>query len=105
MRTAISALPFVSLLASLVSNFVTLDYVVGGNILGYSLVTDAFMLYFVFRLNFCIYTRICVISLTLLNIVCLLGTAIHYPTYATIYDTTIIGICLFACLVIYLIKK
>lgn len=105
MRNVISALPFVSLIASLLSNFIDLDYVIAGNLLGYSLITDAFMLYFVFKLRFCIYTKLCVIALTLLNIICLLGTLINYPTYAKLYDTSIIGICLFACLVIYLMKR
>ena len=105
MRNVISTLPFVGLIASLISNYVTLDYVFAGNVLGYSLMTDAFMLYFVFKLRFCIYTKLAVISLTLLNLVCLLGTAINYHAYAKLYDTTIIGICLFACLVIYLMKR
>lgn len=105
MRNFVSALPFVSLIASLLSNWIEFNYVVAGNVLGYSLMTDAFMLYFVFKLRFCIYTKLCVISLTLLNIVCLLGTTISYPAYAKIYDTSIIGICLFACLVMYLMKR
>lgn len=105
MRKLISALPFVGLIASLLSNYVTFNYIVAGNVLGYSLMTDAFMLYFVFKLRFCVYTKLAVISLTLLNLVCLLGTTINYPAYAKLYDTTIIGICLFACLVIYLMKR
>lgn len=105
MRNFVSALPFVSLIASLLSNWIEFNYVVAGNVLGYSLVTNAFMLYFVFKLRFCVYTKLAVISLTLLNLVCLLGTAINYPAYAKLYDTTIIGLCLFACLVIYLMKR
>lgn len=105
MRNVISVLPFASLIASLLSNYVTFNYVVAGNTLGYSLATDAFMLYFVFKLRFCIYTKLAVISLILLNLVCLLGTIINYSTYAKLYDTSIIGICLFSCLVIYLMKR
>src|SRR5699024_6890790 len=105
MRNVISALPFVSLIASLLSNYVTFNYVVAGNVLGYSLITDCFMLYFVFNLRFCIYTKLAVISLTLLNLVCLLGATINYSTYAKLYDTIIIGLCLFACLIIYIIKR
>src|SRR5690606_36629085 len=93
MRNIISTLPFVSLIASLLSNYITFNYVVAGNVLGYSLVTDAFMRYFVLKLRFCIYTKLAVISLTLLNLVCLLGATINHPTYAKLYDTSIIGIC------------
>jgi len=105
MRNFISALPFIGLIGTLVYTWAEFNYVVAGNVLGYSLMTDAFMLYFVFKLRFCVYTKLAVISLTLLNLVCLLGTIINYSSYAKLYDTTITGICLFACLVIYLMKR
>lgn len=105
MKYFVSSLPFIGLIGTLVYTWAEFNYVVAGNALGYSLMTDAFMLYFVFKVRFCVYTKLCVIALTLLNIVCLAGTTISYPTYSKIYDTLIVGICLFACLVIYLMKR
>lgn len=107
-RNIVSAIPIVMLIVSGASNYIefsTPGYFLLGDILGYSLLTDLFMIYMVFNLRFCIQTKISVIGLTCLTIVSLLNHVLNYETYAKIYDTVIISLCILFSVIAYLKKK
>lgn len=107
-RNIVSSIPIVMLAASVLSNYVSLtipEYFFIGDLLGYSLLTDLFMLYMVFNLRFCIPTKIAVIGLCALTMFSLLNPILNYETYAKIYDTIIVSLCILFSVIAYLKKK
>ena len=94
------------LLATFASNFITFDYVIMGNILGYSLLTNVVFIYvfIVSNRNYCWFTKLSVIALPLMNIICLFGTVINYETYGFWYEVSICAIVFFLSILLALKK-
>lgn len=93
-RYSISIAIFTILIVTFLSNFITLNYVVFGNILGYSLFTNIITLYFLVKNKFCYFTKVANICLIIFNILCLLNSfnLINYADYSYYYDISVITI-------------
>ena len=106
--------PIVMLLATIASNFYdyqyyqlekSLDYILLGNCVGYSLMTDAVFLYiFWFNKSYCWDTRLSPFALIIVNLTDILGVFISYPKYQFLFN---ISICFVAILlsIIFEISK
>lgn len=102
----LNIIPPIMLLATFVSNFIQLDFVVWGNILGYSLLTNVVFIYvfIISNKNYCWFTKLSVIALPLMNVICLFGTVINYETYGFWYEVSICAIVFFLSILLALKK-
>lgn len=103
-------LPIIMLVASFVLAFIDLknnqNYVVAGNILGYSLATDIlFFLYFSTEKKYCILTRVSPIGLLLMNCVDIIGFYFYENFYNFWYIISINFIVFFLSILFYITKK
>ncbi len=97
---------YLAVVVSFMSNFYDFDFVLIGNSIGYSVLFNLVILYFLKQLKYCIHTRIAMLNLTLLSLYGLLNGlgVIDYDTYYLTYDTTTI-IIMFLTMLIYSVKK
>jgi hypothetical protein len=94
------------LLATFASNFIQMDFTIWGNILGYSLLTNIVFIYvfIVSNRNYCWFTKLSVIALPLMNIICLFGNLVNYETYGFWYEVIICAIVFFLSILLALKK-
>jgi len=90
-------LPLIMVLATLLSKFVVFDFVVIGNILGYSILTNILgLLYFNRpRTSYCYFSRNVWYFLIANNIINILGTFFDYHKYLTWSTIFIMSVSLF----------
>ena len=83
MRKYIYTLPLIMVLATLLSKFVVFDFVIIGNILGYSIMTNIIgYLYFNRKnTNYCFFSRNVWYFLIANNVINILGTFVEYEKY------------------------
>lgn len=82
------------ILATFVSHIVDFNYIVVGNILGYSLLASLPMIYLFWFNNkrYCWFTKLSCIALPVMNIICIIGVFLEYEKYVYIFDLSIIAI-------------
>lgn len=97
---------FTALAASFASNFIEFNYIVIGNTIGYSVLFNIVFIYFLYRLKYCIHTKLAMFNLTLLNIYNILEGFgfIDYSNYSIVYDSFTTSIMLIALGVYYISK-
>lgn len=82
--------PIIMLLATLGSNFIDYNYVVVGNVLGYSLLSNLAMYYFFnFKGNYCWFTKNAPIGLILINIIDIFGTSMSFVAYSRFFNIVV----------------
>ena len=79
---------FLSVVVSFLSNFIDFNYVLVGNVIGYSILWNLVIIYFLKRLKYCVHTIIAMCNLTVLNIFNILNSydVIDYQSYNLTYD-------------------
>ena len=88
--------PIIMLVITLISNFIDVNYVVVGNLMGYSILSNFLMWYFFnFTGSYCWFTRKSSLGLILINIIDILGSFINYSYYSKIFNVTICLVALF----------
>ena len=97
---------FLSVVVSFLSNFIDFNYVLVGNVIGYSILWNLVIIYFLKRLKYCVYTIIAMCNLTVLNIFNILNSydVIDYKSYNLTYDGLTLLI-MFLTMFIYSAKK
>ena len=97
---------YLAVVVSFMSNFYDFDFVIVGNSIGYSLLFNLVILYFLKQLKYCIHTRIAMCNLTMLSVYGLLNAFgfIDYDTYYETYDLITLLI-MFVIMLIYSAKK
>lgn len=83
--------PIIMLLVTLYSNFFNINYVVAGNVIGYSLLTNITMFYFFnYKGNYCWFTRNIPIGLISINLFDIIGCFIDYETYSILFNLLVV---------------
>jgi len=97
---------FLSVVVSFLSNYINFNYVLIGNITGYSILFNLIIIYFLKRLKYCIHTILGMINLTVLNIFNILNNyqIIDYDTYYVTYDCLTLAI-MFLSIFVYSASK
>ena len=97
---------FSSVVVSFLSNFIDFNYVLVGNVIGYSILWNLVIIYFLKRLKYCVHTIIAMCNLTVLNIFNILNSydVIDYKSYNLTYDGLTLLI-MFLTMFIYSAKK
>lgn len=104
MKKYIYLIPILQLIATLISCFVDFNYVVVGNILGYSIFTNI-ILYICFNhKKYCWITRNSPLFMILINLIDILGVYIDYSTYKNLFTIIVVLIALFLG-IIYELKR
>lgn len=98
-------LPIVLLVASLLSVFFDYNYVVVGNLVGYSIATNILFFYVFYYGNYCWLTRLSPIGLIMINIVDIVGNYISDKFYKFWYIITIFFVILTLTLILELDKR
>lgn len=99
-------LPVIMLLACLYSNFFYIDYVLAGNVLGCSLLSNAMAAYlFNFKGRYCWLTRNAPIGLMFINLVDILGVYITNKWYVFIFNVAVCLTIIILASVFYIKKR
>jgi len=94
----------VSLLSIIVTKLgFDFNYVLWGNIGGYSLVTNVLFIYIFYSGNYCILTRLMSLGLLISNIVNIIGE--FYPKYYNIWYDLIICVIIISSWIVYELYK
>lgn len=82
------------IVATFISHLVDFNYIVIGNILGYSILTSLPMIYIFWftHKRYCWFTKLSCIALPIMNLICIIGAFISYEKYTYIFDLVIIAI-------------
>lgn len=105
MKKYIHLVPVIMLIITLVSNFIEINYVVVGNLIGYSILSNFLMWYFFnFTGSYCWFTRKSSLGLILINIIDIFGSFINYSYYTKIFNVTVCSIAL-TLFIIFKLKK
>lgn len=87
--------PVIMLIVTLLSNFVELNYVVTGNIIGYSLMSNLVMwFHFNFTGKYCFITKRISLGLILINLIDIVGEFINYSYYTKIFNVVVCSVAL-----------
>ena len=98
-------LPIVLLVASLLSVFFDYNYVVVGNLVGYSIATNILFLYVFYYGKYCWFTRLSPIGLIMINIVDIVGNYISDKFYNFWYVIAIFSVILTLTIILELDKR
>lgn len=105
MKKYINLLPVILLVASFLSAFVNYNYVVIGNLFGYSISTNLlFILYFSTNKKFCSLIRLSPIGLILMNVVDIVGFYFDDNFYNFWYVVSISSVVFFLSFLFYIQK-
>lgn len=98
--------PVVMLAVTLYSNFFSINYVVVGNILGYSLLSNIFVWLWFNRTpkKYCWFSRNVAFGLVVINLIDILGDFLNYSYYSSIFNTVVCSVCL-TLFIIYKLSK
>lgn len=95
-------IPIIMLLATLYSIYFKINYVVVGNVLGCSILTNIAMYYFFnFKGNYCWFTKNVPLCLITINLIDIIGYFIEYKKYNTFFNLIVISMTV----VFYIIYK
>lgn len=104
-RSKMYLVPIVLLLSALASSFFEYNFILLGNIVGCSILTNiAFMGIFTFG-NYCIFTKLSPVGLLLINVVDILGIIIERFAYVKIFTMFIAIIISTLSIVLFIEKK
>ena len=97
---------FLAVVVSFLSNYIDFNYILIGNITGYSILFNLIIIYFLKRLKYCCHTIIAMCNLTVLNMFNILNSysIIDYDTYYVTYDCLTLAI-MFLTMLIYSATK
>ena len=97
---------YLAVVVSFLANFIDIIGYFASNTIGYSILFNLMLLYFLKQLKYCVHTRIAVCNLIALNVFNLLNAwgLIDYDTYYLTYDLITLTIMFFTML-IYSVKK
>ncbi len=98
-------LPIVLLVASLLSVFFDYNYVVVGNLVGYSIATNVLFLLHFYYGKYCWFTRLSPIGLIAINIVDIIGNYMEEEFYNFWYVIVIFSVILTLTLILELDKR
>jgi len=105
LKQYIYLLPSLMLVASFFSVFIDFNYVVVGNILGYSLLTNIVFFFVFYYGDYCVFTRLSPIGLIAINIVDIVGVFILDNFYNFWYVVTIFFVILTLTIILELKKR
>jgi len=92
----IHLVPIIMLCVTLISNFIDINYVVAGNLIGYSILSNFLMWYFFnFTGSYCWFTRKASLGLILINLIDIFGVFIDYGYYTKIFNVVVCSVALF----------
>jgi hypothetical protein len=95
LRKYIHLAPVIMLAITLLSNFINLNYVIAGNIIGYSLLSNLVMwFHFNFTGKYCFITRKISLGLIFINIIDIIGEFINYGYYTSIFNVVVCSVSL-----------
>ena len=97
---------YLAVVVSFLANFIDISGLFITNNIGYSILFNLVILYFLKQLKYCVHTRIAVCNLIALNVFNLLNAwgLIDYDTYYLTYDLITLTI-MFLTMLIYSVKK
>ena len=97
---------YLAVVVSFLANFIDIIGYFASNTIGYSILFNLMLLYFLKQLKYCVHTRIAVCNLIALNVFNLLNawSIIDYDTYYLTYDLITLTI-MFLTMLIYSVKK
>jgi len=97
---------FLAVVVSFLNNFIDFTGIIPSNTIGYSILFNLVIIYFLKRLKYCIHTIIAMYNLTVLNLFNILDSynVIDYNTYYLIYDCLTLAI-MFLTMLFYSAKK
>jgi len=97
---------YLAVVVSFLANFIDIIGYFASNTIGYSILFNLMLLYFLKQLKYCVHTRIAVCNLIALNVFNLLNAwgLIDYDTYYLTYDLITLTI-MFLTMLIYSVKK
>jgi hypothetical protein len=98
-------LPIILLGVDILSLFVDLNYVVAGNIAGYSIVTNIVFIYIFSYSSYCWLTKLAPIGMTVINLVNIVGNYIDDKFYNFWYVITIFCVLLTLTLILEIDKR
>lgn len=95
------------LLATFLSHLVELNYIILGNVLGYSVFATLPMIYLFWYTNkkYCWFTKLSVLALPVMNLICIGGVYLDYYEFSYIYDVVIISITVSLSIMLTIQKK
>lgn len=98
--------PIFMILASLLSNFIDLNYVLAGNLIGYSIAGNLAMFYFFnYKGRYCWFTRNAPIGLILVNFVDIIGVYISEKNYIFWFNVVICSTFTILALIFFIKKR
>jgi len=97
---------FLAVVVSFLNNFIDFTGIIPSNTIGYSILFNLVIIYFLKRLKYCIHTIIAMYNLTVLNLFNILDSynVIDYDTYYLTYDCLTLAI-MFLTMLFYSAKK
>ena len=97
---------FLAVVVSFLNNFIDFTGIIPSNTIGYSILFNLVIIYFLKRLKYCIHTIIAMYNLTVLNLFNILDSynVIDYNTYYLTYDCLTLAI-MFLTMLFYSAKK
>ena len=97
---------YFAVVISFMANFYDFEYIVTGNSIGYSILFNLIIIYFLKKLKYCCHTIIAMCNLIVLNVFNILNAwnIIDYDTYYLTYDLITLAI-MFLIMLIYSVKK
>ena len=97
---------YFAVVVSFLANFIEIGGDFARNSMGYSILFNLVIIYFLKQLKYCIHTRIAMCNLIVLNVFNILNTwgIIDYDTYYLIYDCLTLAI-MFLTMLFYSAKK
>lgn len=105
LKKNIYLLPIILLGVDLLSIFVKLDFVVAGNIAGYSLITNILFFYVFYYGKYCWLTRLSPIGLCAINIINIIGGYISNTFYSFWYTLCVFFITITFSIIFEIIKR
>lgn len=93
--------------ATFLSHIVEFNYILLGNILGYSLLATLPMIYLFWftTKKYCWFTKLSVLALPIMNLVCITSIYMDYYEFSYIYDLIIIAIITILSIIFTIQKK
>ena len=105
LKKYIHLVPVIMLIITLISNFIEINYVVAGNLIGYSILSNFFMWYhFNFTGSYCKISKRISFGLVLINMIDIFGEFIKYSYYTKIFNVVVCSVAL-TLFIIFKLKK
>ncbi len=105
LKQYIYLLPILLLGVDFLSLFVNLNYIVAGNIAGYSIITNIVFIYIFYYSNYCWLTKLSPFGMILINLVNIIGNYVDDKFYNFWYVITIFSVLLTLTLILEINKR